>query len=182
MDKNGGLIAVALAVVSTAGVVATAYFNAKPAARAEGPTPTPSPAPTPTPTPSPTPSPTPTPAPTPTPTPTTPAPTALTPSPDPTPTVKDSVAAIGGTWVDGGGLPYVFGQDGANFRLTGGFNGILVAGAGAVINREVRWTYQNNIGGSGQCAGMIAAGDRSMTVGCQQMNGPPYQMLLTRTG
>lgn len=96
--------------------------------------------------------------------------------------VKSAVIDLSGIWVDAGGISYQIEQGGSTFKVGGQFGTTIVMGQGAVIGRSVRWTYQNNIGGAGQCQGTLAQGDVQVTATCVQMNGPPYMVLLTKAG
>jgi hypothetical protein len=107
-----------------------------------------------------------------------PVPTSDSPPPAPHPAAPN----LAGTWVDAGGIAYTLVQNGVQFEVSGQLGTTMVVGQGALVGRSVRWTYQNNIGGAGQCQGSVAEGDQLVTATCQQVGGPPYMIQLNRAG
>lgn len=170
--EKGGWIAVVVALITTAGVVISKYLEvAKPVVAApDKPAPIPSPQPAVDPAPAPA-----------------PAKPVVADAPvaedeTPAPPVKRRTVEISGTWVDNGGMSLTVEQSGATFRMTAAMGNGQVYAQGAIVGRELRWTYTNSLNNPGQCVAQLLPGDDQLTASCQQMSGPPYMMQLTRAG
>jgi hypothetical protein len=168
---DNGKVAIIVALIGAAGVIGSKYLEvAKPAASSPAPAPAPAqpvaavtqqPAADPPATARPSP--------------------VEPPAPEPQPH-RPATPDLSGTWVDAGGIAYNLVQNGVQFQVNGQLGNTIVVGQGALVGRSVRWTYQNNIGGTGQCQGNVADGDAMVTATCQQVGGPPFMTQLTKAG
>jgi hypothetical protein len=86
---------------------------------------------------------------------------------------------LDGNWVDQSGIIYAVEQNGTQITVMGSGGGVMVAGRGQVDGQQIRWTYQNTVGNSGDCEARMVTPKLARAT-CTQAMGAPYVVLLAR--